>query len=95
LGDTLQLKIELEHTGTKEENLRLEYAIDYIKSTGKTGRKVFQWSVKPLKPGRHQMVKHQALVNMTTRVHYSGRHTVHAIVNGELRECVYFDLHVN
>jgi hypothetical protein len=94
LGDTLELNVQLDNTGRKEENLRLEYAIDYVKSTGKTRRKVFQWSLKPLAPGHHHFKKSQRLVNMTTRVHYSGRHSVHVIVNGVVQSSASFDLWV-
>lgn len=94
LGDTLELTVALENKGRKHENLRLEYAIDYVKSTGKTGRKVFQWSMKPIAPGSHQFKKAQRLVNMTTRVHYTGRHSVHVIVNGVVLSSASFDLAV-
>lgn len=92
LGETLELTVQLENKGGKHENLRLEYAIDYVKSTGKTGRKVFQWSIKPLAPGHHQFKKAQRLVNMTTRVHYAGPHSVHVIVNGVVLSRASFDL---
>jgi len=68
---------------TETTKTRLEYAIDYVKSSGKRNRKIFQISEVLLKENtRKQYTKKHSFADMSTRKHYPGMHSVTLIVNG-------------
>ena len=63
--------------------VRLEYGIDYVKANGKTSRKIFQISESTLKANaKKQHKKTHDLINLSTRKHYPGIHSIALIVNG-------------
>lgn len=63
--------------------VRIEYAIDFVKSDGRTRRKVFQVGVKTLASGVGLVVaRSHRLRDFSTRKHYPGRHAVAVLVNG-------------
>lgn len=63
--------------------VRIEYAIDFVKSDGRTRRKVFQVGVKKLEAGVALVVaRSHRLRDFSTRKHYPGRHAVVVLVNG-------------
>ena len=72
---------------SKEQNptpFRLDYAIDYLTSTGKCSRKVFRISEKIFPPGEAIIIQRkQSFRNLTTRRHYKGRHNLRIIANGK------------
>lgn len=83
IGERLTFAFVLENTGTQAEQLRLEYAIDYLTSTGKTARKVFKITELQLPAGaRVVFEKQQRFQNFTTRTHYPGPHRLDILVNG-------------
>lgn len=82
LGESIVFAVDVVNTAKKDEHLRLEYAIDYVKANGQTSRKVFQWINKPIAPGVHWFEKKQVLRDFTTRKHYSGQHGWAVVVNG-------------
>ncbi len=64
-------------------SLRVEYAIDYVKSGGKLSRKVFALSESSLPPSSEKRYSRKhSFRNMTTRTHYSGVHKIIVLVNG-------------
>jgi len=69
---------------TKEATkARLEYGIDYVKSTGKRSRKIFQISETSLKENENRSyVRKHSFANVSTRKHYPGTHSITLIVNG-------------
>ena len=77
----------------KTTKARLEYAIDYVKSNGKRSRKMFQISEISLKENevRPYVKKHQ-FVDLSTRKHHSGTHSITLIVNGTERGILDFEL---
>jgi len=75
---------------------RLEYAIDYVKSNGKRSRKIFQISEIPLKKNEtRQYSKKHSFMDLTTRKHYPGKHSITLIVNGMERGTLDFELDAN
>jgi 3-methyladenine DNA glycosylase AlkC len=74
-------------------NIRLEYAVGYVKSTGKISSKIFQISEKIYQPGEHRIARKQTFVNMSTRKHYAGTHSITIIVNGVEKATEHFTLH--
>jgi 3-methyladenine DNA glycosylase AlkC len=79
---------------TKEASkVRLEYGIDYVKSTGKRNRKIFQISEISLKENEtRSYTKKHSFTDVSTRRHYPGVHSVTLIVNGSERGTLDFDL---
>ena len=66
--------------------VRLEYGIDYVKSGGKTSRKIFKISETVLKEnGRKTYTKSHSFADVSVRKHYPGIHSVTLIVNGTQR----------
>jgi len=81
IGDTFKFSFNL---STEEETkLRLEYAIDFVKSTGKRNRKVFQISESTLKANESRSyTKNHSFADLSTRKHYPGTHSITLIING-------------
>ncbi len=69
--------------GKLPENLRIEYAIDFMKSNGKTARKVFKISESTPKSAEIQHEKAHRFVDYSTRKHYGGIHGLAILVNGQ------------
>ena len=83
IGDDLHFSFSMSHQNLKPLKLRLEYGIDYMKSNGKTNRKIFQVTENTFKPGEaYAFSKKQSFRNMTTRKHYPGLHRLAIVVNG-------------
>lgn len=64
-------------------NIRIEYAIDYLKSNKAHNRKVFMISQNEIKSSSKKFTKKQSFKNMTTRKHYLGKHFISILINGE------------
>ncbi len=70
---------------TKESlHIRIEYAIDFVKSGNKVSRKIFLLSDRTL-IGNHvlQGSKFHSFKELTTRKHYPGLHKIVLLVNGK------------
>lgn len=63
-------------------NVRIEYAIDYLKSNDTHNRKLFMISQNEIKSQNKTFNKKQSFKNMTTRKHYLGKHFLAIIING-------------
>jgi 3-methyladenine DNA glycosylase AlkC len=94
LGEVLQFEVRVQNQSDEKVNLRLEYAIDYVKANGKTSRKVFQWTTKEVEPGIHTFKKKQVLKDFTTRKHHAGVHGWVCLINGEPKASLAFTLKV-
>lgn len=88
--DYFSFEIHTEHS----QNLRLEYAIDFLKSNGQHNRKVFRISEKSYQKGQKINVrKKHSFRQMSTRKHYSGVHFLNIICNGKVYKKIEFTLH--
>ena len=77
----------------KVSKIRLEYGIDYVKSTGKRSRKIFQISEISLKENmKKSYTKKHSFADVSTRKHYPGIHSITLIANGQERETLDFEL---
>ncbi len=66
-------------------NLRVEYSIDFITSTGRKIRKIFL--IKEFSPNDqtiYRLKKRQSFKDLTTRKHFKGKHTLSIHVNGKV-----------
>ena len=79
---------------TKEATkVRLEYGVDFVKANGKRNRKIFQISEMNLKANEKKpYTKNHSFVNLSTRKHYTGTHSITLIVNGAERGTLDFDV---
>lgn len=82
LGEETIFTFELENREEENRKIRLEYAIDFVKASGKTSTKVFQLAEREFKPGNSKIRKKHSFADLTTRRHYPGMHTIAILVNG-------------
>ena len=82
INDSLNFSFELV---SQEEigNVRIEYAIDYLKSNKNHNKKVFMISQNEIKSNSKKFIKKQSFKNMSTRKHYLGIHYISILINGE------------
>jgi 3-methyladenine DNA glycosylase AlkC len=84
IGGHLNFKFEFINKEKRLAWFWLEYAIDYITSSGKTSRKIFKISESSLPPGKKVKVQRkQSFKNFTTRKHFKGKHLITILANGK------------
>ncbi|MCL2169906.1 MAG: hypothetical protein FWB74_07770, partial [Defluviitaleaceae bacterium] len=77
----------------KATKTRLEFAVDYVKASGKQSRKIFQISESDLPGGRKkEYTKTHSFRDLSTRKHYRGTHAITLIVNGAERGTLSFEV---
>jgi len=80
-------------SATEATKVRLEFGVDYVKANGKRNRKIFQISETQLKNHENKSYsKKHAFVDLSTRKHYTGFHSITLIVNGAERGTLDFEL---
>lgn len=90
---TVDLAFTVTNTGETDAALAIDYVVHYVKSSGTTAPKVFKLTTASVPPGETVSVrKRHTLKQMTTRVHYAGRHSVQPQVNGERYDGAEFDV---
>lgn len=84
IGDTQEFSFDINWKGKKPIKLRLEFGVDYMKSNGKTNRKIFQIKEAECSPNKtYSIVKRHSFEQRSTRKHYPGKHNIAIIVNGD------------
>lgn len=91
IGDHLHFSFVLKNNAAASL-LRVEYAIDYVKKSGKTSRKVFSITENTYPSGTTNFQRKQSFKNMTTRKHYAGTHHLTILINGVEKIGVAFDV---
>lgn len=92
IGEELHFHFSLENQAKKEEKLRIEYGIDYVKKSGKTSRKIFQITENTYPVGDTLFRRKQSFQNFTTRKHYPGQHGLAILVNGVEKAHLTFEV---
>lgn len=83
-GDYLHFSFAIKTRHTKKQNIRLEYALYFLKANGQHTKKVFKISEKQLQPGETvQFQRKQSFKPITTRKYYPGKHKISIIANGK------------
>ncbi len=83
IGESCNLKYELCIRQGEPIHIRIEYGIYFVKSRGKTSRKLFLLSDKIVPGGKCITgTKTHRWVELTTRRHYSGEHKIVILING-------------
>lgn len=84
IGDSSELHYELTVREGEPVRIRIEYGIDFVKSSGKVSRKKFLLTDKTVAGGSHlQGNRKHRWADLTTRRHYSGTHHIILLVNGQ------------
>lgn len=73
--------------------IRIEYAIDFVKSNGSTSRKVFKITENTYPSNKWILIERkQHFRDLTTRKHYPGKHQLSIIFNGKEKNNINFEL---
>jgi hypothetical protein len=94
VGEDLHFDFTFKSLEKKPCNFRIEYAIDYLSSTGKTSTKIFKVAEKTVGPNALiQFNRKQSFRDLTTRKHYKGPHQLYIIANGKKLMATEFRVH--
>ena len=83
MGENLAFSFILKTDKCKLGKLRIEYAIDFMKSNGKLPRKLFKVSESDYSGQNKVVTKHHSFKYISTRKYYTGIHGLAVIVNGQ------------
>jgi 3-methyladenine DNA glycosylase AlkC len=83
IGGTLGFSFTVALKQKEAAKLRLEYAVDFVKASGATSRKVFKISERRFDAGeRARIARRHRFTDFSTRKHYAGPHRIAMLVNG-------------
>ena len=84
-GGKLEFAFSIKPVKPVNENVRLEYTIDFITSSGKTSRKIFKITEGKFEKGKiYNFAKKHSFKDLTIRKHFKGKHTIAIVVNGDV-----------
>ena len=93
LGGTVTFSFGVVSRARRSQKLAIDYAIHYVKASGRPSRKVFKLSELVLAPGASEFIKkRQTFRDFSTRTHHAGRHVFELLINGKTMGEVSFDL---
>ncbi len=92
IGGELNFTFSLSSKRVTLGMLRIEYAIDYMKSNGSQSRKIFKISEGDIQTKNKDVKRKQSFKEMSTRKHYPGPHALAVIVNGAEVKKMTFDV---
>lgn len=93
LPGELSFTVEVRNESDRAARVAVDYLVHYVKANGLLAPKVFKLAVAELEPGQtRRFRKSHAFRQMTTRVHYPGRHELQVQVNGVLSASTEFDV---
>lgn len=85
LGDRLTISARVVSTGAERQKIVADYAIHYVKASGRPSRKVFKLKTFDLAAGEAMpLAISQTVKDFTTRKHHAGWHKVELMLNGTL-----------
>jgi 3-methyladenine DNA glycosylase AlkC len=88
IGGELAFAFSLHTTNGQLGQLRIEYAIDFVKLNGKLSKKVFKISEAVYSEQTKKVLKRHSFKKISTRKYYPGIHGLSVIVNGkQMDEC--------
>lgn len=93
VGQYLEFSFDVANNSKKEQLLRLEYAVHYLRNNGQHNKKVFKISERLFEPNEQQTItRKQSFKPITTRKFYEGKQRLSIIVNGKEFEVLEFEL---
>ena len=93
MGDRVEFSFNLKTSKTNLGMLRIEYAIEFARANGRTGRKVFKISEGDFKGTSKNVVKSYSFKLITTRRYYPGIHSISILINGKEKARAEFMLY--
>ncbi len=81
-GDYLPYSFDISSEAPSIGNLRIEYAVDFMKANGKTARKIFKVSESNYSEAKKSISRRHAFRAISTRKHYAGKHGFAVLLNG-------------
>lgn len=83
-GQTLAFMFEIDSLANETQNLVVDFAIHWVKASGKTSPKVYKLKSMELGAGKHErIVKRHSFKPISTRTYYEGEHQIEILINGE------------
>ncbi len=83
-GASLEFSFTVNNNSNKKQNLRLEYAMYFLRQNGSHSKKVFKISERIPDAGEViDVVKKYSFKPITTRKYYPGKHMISVIINGK------------
>lgn len=93
IGGAVDVSCRLVCKGLKPMNLRLEYAVHYVKSGGRIHARIFQIGRKTMGPAeRHAFRFRHTFRDLSTRSHHPGTHALAVLINGKEMRRVKIEL---
>ncbi len=93
IGETCEIRYQIEFNGKEPVHLRIEYGIDFVKAGGSTSRKLFLITDKTVTGGNGIAgIRPHSFADLTTRRHYPGNHRIVLLINGWEAAETYLDL---
>jgi 3-methyladenine DNA glycosylase AlkC len=84
IGEDLRFRFVVVHRERGPVALRLEYAVEFVKASGRTTRKVFKIGEGLFTPNEpRQFERKHRFRDFTTRKHHPGKHHLTILINGE------------
>ena len=79
----MTFSVQLASTSARAQSLSVDYAVHYVRPSGRTSVKVFKWTTLTLAPGETTtLTKRQTIRDFSTRRHHPGVHRVELQING-------------
>ncbi|MCQ4085851.1 DNA alkylation repair protein [Saccharibacillus sp. JS10] len=84
IGESVDLEYRFVTRPGETMRVRIEYAIDFVKASGKASRKIFRLTDRVLEGGTSLTgTKKHRFADLTTRRHYPGEHRILLMINGQ------------
>jgi 3-methyladenine DNA glycosylase AlkC len=85
IGQNLNFKFNVSHSGKKQQKLMIDYIIHYQKSQDRLSKKVFKLKKIVLKPKISvPIIKTHSFVDRSIRKHHKGEHLLEIQINGQV-----------
>ncbi len=93
MGGAVTFSFEVESLAEEPQDLIIDYVVHLARARGKTSAKVFKLSKRTIQPGEViRITRRHSFQAVTTRRYYPGRHALQPKINGQLFECVEFEV---
>lgn len=93
IGDKLEFTFSITNRNRKNQTVRLEYGLYYMKKNGALSKKVFKISEREIECGTlYKIERKQSFKLITTRKFYVGKHQLSTIINGQESGLEEFEL---
>ncbi|WP_369764742.1 DNA alkylation repair protein [Flavobacterium sp. WC2429] len=93
IGNHLEFSFSVQNNNEKQQTVRLEYAVYYLRQNGQLSKKVFKISERLFEPKQSSDInRKQSFKLITTRKFYVGQQKLSIIINGEEKDSAAFEL---